>query len=248
MLMRKCLEILIILASTSFSASGQTPEACRDQLRHFSVPIYKPAFSILALGGRKFPNTLLFSQNGIEVYADSFPAPKVELPEQGMGIYENNFINGRDFLNQVSVAGMEVLIVYQDEAVRQAMIKQLREKHALPPPGVGALVDNLKYAKLRFLPDSWSLFSSVGVDKPFPEKWHVAHLEYDQPDECMNRNDIHQSFGDPYDHGKLITFTDERIEVDSQPFWSKTFQAMLAWVKQCASLVDKSERPTSLQP
>ncbi len=238
--MRKCLEILIILASTSFSASGQTPEACRDQLRHFSVPIYKPAFSILALGGRKFPNTLLFSQNGIEVYADSFPAPKVELPEQGMGIYENNFINGRDFLNQVSVAGMEVLIVYQDEAVRQAMIKQLREKHALPPSGMGALVDNLKYAKILFLPDS------LIPGKPLPDTWHIAHLEYDQPEQCMNvfRNDVHATLGDAYDHSvRAIAYTDEikdvRLSVDSQPLWSKTLQAMIAWVKECATLVDK---------
>src|SRR6266478_435275 len=209
--MRKCLKLLIILASMCFSASGQTPDACRDQLRHFTVPEYRKAFSTVDSSGRaKLPTRLLFSQDGIEVYADTFP-------------------DGRDlFLNQVSGMGMHVLIVYQDEPVRQAMIKQLREKHALPPSGMGALVDNLKYAKILFLPDS------LIPGKPLPDTWHIAHLEYDQPEQCMNvfRNDVHATLGDAYDHSvRAIAYTDEikdvRLSVDSQPLWSKTLQAMI---------------------
>ena len=181
------------------------------------------AFSTVdSSGWAKLPTRLLFSQDGIEVYADTFP-------------------DGRDlFLNQVSGTGMNVLIVYQDEAPRQAMIKQLREKHALPPSGMGALVDNLKYAKILFLPDS------VISGKPLADKWHVAHLEYDQPEGCMNvfQNDVHPSLANAYDHSvSAIAYTDEnrdvRMKADSQPFWSKTLQAMLAWVKECASVIDR---------
>lgn len=219
----KSLEFLLLLACWCSPASPQTPEGCRAQLRHLTVPEYRQAYSTVAPEGHaKLPRRLLFSENGIEVYADTFP-------------------DGRDlFLNQVSESGVQVLLVYQDEAVRQAMIKQLREKDALPPPGMGALVDNLKYAKIHFMPDA------LMPGKPFAEKWHIAHLEYDQPMECMNvfQNDVHPSLGDAYDHSVwAIAQTDEikdvRLKVDSQAIWSKALEAMLAWVKECASLVDR---------
>jgi hypothetical protein len=159
--------------------------------------------------------------------------------------------NGTDFLDQVSLAGMEVLIVYQDEAVRQAMIKQLRDKHALPSPGTGALVDNLKFAKILFLPDK--MWPDPDSFKPFAEKtWHIAHLEYDQPKECMNvfQNDIHPSSQSwyernvyPFAPAQVIAQTDEtediRLRGDRDPLWSKAFHAMLAWVKEATALIDK---------
>lgn len=221
--MRKPLEFVLILACLCPLASAQTPEACRAQLRHYTVPEYGVAFSTVAPPWRvKLPSRLLFSQDGIEVYAATFP-------------------DGRDrFLDSVSETGVAVLIVYQDEALRQGMIEELRVKHALPPPGMGALVDNLKYAKIHFMPDS------VAPGKPFAEKWHISQLEYDQPQQCMNvfQNDVHPSLDDTY-YGSVRAIAktgeikDARLRVDSYPVWSKALQAMLAWVKECASLVDR---------
>jgi hypothetical protein len=229
---RKSLESLLILACLCAPASAQTPEACRAQLGHFTVPEYPKALSWKPTSNPsvKLPNRLLLSQDGIEVYADTFP-------------------NGRSsFLDQISEGGMEVLVVYQDEATRQGMIKQLREKNVLPPAGMGALVDNLKYAKILFMP-KWlpsDLVFGNKMGNPFDREWQVAHIEYDQPRQCMNvfQNDIHAT---PYNASNSSTsiiaetnppWINQKLPVDRYPLWSKAFQAILTWAKECVSLVD----------
>ena len=135
---------------------------------------------------------------------------------------------------------MKVLVVYRDDVVRQAMIKQLRDKHVLPPPGLGALPDNLKYAVIRFTP------KSLVVGKPSEEKWQVGHLEYDQPQECLNafQNDIHPTPYNAYASATSIiveTNPDSTITglfPDTFPLWKKSLSAMLDWIKECAFLVD----------
>lgn len=210
--------MLAWVRETESKASEKQEEQCRAALRHYSVAEYGKAFStVVASGWVKLPSRLLFSEDGIEVYADTSPD------------------SGLPFLERVSEQGVRVLIVYQDEAVRQAMIKQLREGHALPPPGLGALPDNLKFASIWYMPDS------LIAGKPFDEKWHIAHLEYDQPSECQNvfQNDVHPSIGNAYNHTvEAIAYTDEtkdvRLEVNRQPLWSEALQAVLAWVKESA--------------
>ena len=179
----------------------------------------------------------LFSEGGIEVYADTFP-------------------DGRDtFLTQISENGLKVLVAYQDEAMRQGMIKQLRDKNALPPPGMGALVDNVKYAEIlvmpEWLPSDLVLGSKMG--NPFSRKWSIWHLEYDQPKPCMNvfQNDVHPSLYNAYSSSVwAIAETDpihaKKLNPDSFPLWSKALQSMLAWAEQCVTLVDRSttEKPT----
>ncbi|HKS82907.1 MAG TPA: hypothetical protein VJR23_15495 [Candidatus Acidoferrales bacterium] len=210
--------VLAWISETESKASEKQKEQCRVALQHYTVSEYGKAFSTVVAGGWvKLPSRLLFSEGGIEVYADTAPD------------------SGLPFLERVSEEGFGVLIVYQDEAARQAMIKGLRRGNALLPAGFGALPDNLKFARIRYMPDS------LIVGKPFDEKWHIAHLEYDQPAECQNvfQNDVHPSLGNAYNHTvEAVAYTDEnkdvRLEVDSQPLWSKALQAMLAWVKECA--------------
>lgn len=210
--------MLAWVRETESKASEKQEERCRAALRHYTVAEYGKAFStVVASGWVKLPSRLLFTEDGVEVYADT--SPDSSLP----------------FLERVSQEGMHVLIVYQDEAVRQAMIKELREAHALPPAGLAALPDNLKFAKVSYMPDS------LIVGKPFDEKWHIAHLEYDQPSACDNvfQNDVHPSIGDTYNHTvEAVAYTDEskdvRLDAHSQPLWSKALQAMLAWVKESA--------------
>jgi hypothetical protein len=209
----KSLTVLVCLCSPAFA---QTPKTCQDQLQHFTVPEYAKAFSTVAGsdGWAKLPSRLLFSENGIEVYADTFP-------------------NGRaDFLTQVSESGLEVLVVYQDETVRQATIRELRER-----PGEGILVDNLrhanidslKYAKITFMP-KWlpsDLILRNKMGNPFEREWFVGRVEYDQP--CPSLIEIAET--DPVHVVKL--------RIDSQPLWVKAFQAMFAWAKECVKLVDR---------
>ena len=181
-------------------------------------------------GWAKLPSRLLFSQDGLEVYANTFP-------------------NGRaDFLTQISENGLEVLIVYQDEAVRQGMIKQLREDHALPPPGMGALADNLKYAVIHFMPEWLPSDLNLGnkMGNPFARKWSVWHIEYDQPSQCQNviQNDVHPSLFNPYPATvEAIAETNPnknaRLPPNRFAIWSKSLEAMLAWAKESASLVDR---------
>lgn len=229
---RKTVGSLLVLACLCLPASAQqTPEACRAQLRHFTVPEYPRAFSyVVPTGWVKLPSRLLISQNGIEVYANTFP-------------------DSSDlFLNQISATGMEVLVVYQDETVRQATISQLREKHLLPPAGMGALVENLKYAKILFtpkwLPSDLVLGNKMG--NPFDREWQVGHIEYDQPSQCLNvfQNDNHPTLFNAYTSStSIITetnppWTNQRLPVDASPLWTKSLKAMLAWTKECLKLVD----------
>jgi hypothetical protein len=226
--------VSLLFAGICLPALGQTPEACRSQLRHFTVPDYPETFSAVTTTGRvHLPSRLLFSQDGIEVYADTWP-------------------NGRDrFLTQLSEHGMTVLIVYQDEAERRGIIDRLRP--ALPRSGMTASIDNLKYAKIHFypkwLPSDLVLGNKMG--NPLDREWFVQHIEYDQPAQCPN---IFQNGVEPPSYNStLIVATDYATHwpceasnclpkgpsVDEYPLWSKAFQAMLAWVKKCVALVDR---------
>jgi hypothetical protein len=219
----RCEKSILLFFLCCGSVSAQTPEACHAQLRHFTVQEYGKAFSAVpGKGGwAKLPSRLLFSEGGIEVYAGTFP-------------------DGRNiFREEIGESGAEVLVVYQGEAPRQAMIKQLREGNALPSPGMGALVTNLKYAKISFVPDREIR------GKPFEEKWHISHLEYDEPQACLNvfQNDNHPTIFNPYSRSVWeVAATDSnkdvRLPIDRFPIWTKSLAAMLAWVKECSRLVD----------
>lgn len=218
---------LLYLSATS----AQTPEKCRSQLQHFTVPTIdesRTTFLPRAFSFRskpvKLPDRLLFSDNGVEVYANTYP-------------------DGRDyFAKQIQTDGLGVLIIYQSEAARQAVIKELRDKRMLPPPGFGALPDNLKYAEIHFYTDT--LLS----ENPFAEKWHITRLDYYQPHACYNvfQYDLHATLGNASRHGvDEVAYTDEikgvRMSIDN-PLWSRALQAMLLWVKQCIELTDKREK------
>lgn len=94
------MKFLVMLACLCPTVSAQTAK-CRAQLQHYSVAEEQGSTYLF-----------LFSENGTEVYADTR-------------------YTGMDSISyQVSVYGMNLLIVYQSETARQAMIQQLlREKY-----------------------------------------------------------------------------------------------------------------------
>jgi len=194
--------------------SDEAIEACRVELRHMTVLDYSMLNSKRNLV--KIPSRLLLSQDGMEVYADTPP------------------IGASLFLQSISLTGMKVVVVYQDEAVRQKVISGLRGGKFLPAPGVGALVDNLKYMVVTFVPDE------VILNKPFEEKWYIKAFEYYQPKACVNifQNDAP---GFPLTPGIWITSIPipdgQKLRPESNPLFAKILPLMLAWVKACAPLV-----------
>jgi hypothetical protein len=73
--------------------------------------------------------------------------------------------------------------------------------------------------------------------KPFEEKWHISHLEYDEPQACLNvfQNDNHTTIFNPYSRSVWeVAATDSnkdvRLPIDRFPIWTKSLAAMLAGV------------------
>jgi hypothetical protein len=82
--------------------SDQQIDACRAALQHYTVPEYQTRASVKRVA---LPIRHLFSQDGIDVYADA------DIP-------------GSNKITSVSWSGTDVLMVYQDESVRQRVIAE----------------------------------------------------------------------------------------------------------------------------
>ena len=187
--------------------SDQQIDACRAALQHYTVPEYQTRASVKRVA---LPIRHLFSQDGIDVYADA------DIP-------------GSNKITSVSWSGTDVLMVYQDESVRQRVIADLRSNNLLPTPGSGALVDNLKYAVVHFAPDQRTLRDGLA------QNWHIERIEYDQPEVCRNifQND---AVGPPFTSGTWITGFNlqpsKELGKDNGGMFSKALNAMLTWVKK----------------
>src|SRR5258708_9399929 len=127
--MRKTFESLLILMFLSFPATAQTTDDCRADVRHLKLPEH--AFIDDVLGLAQPPLVFLFSQDGVDVYsATHFKAMQV-FQKSGMPL-ANAFT---------------VILVYQDEQVRQEKIEYVRK--SFPYASLNNL-DNLKFATFRF--------------------------------------------------------------------------------------------------
>ncbi len=237
-------------------------EKCHAALQHYAVAEYGQAFSnVVASGAVRLPSRLLFSEDGIEVYADTFP-------------------NGRaDFRTQLTENGLQVLLVYQDESVRQAMIQQLRQtKYALPTGVMSKLVYMPAYAGAPIMPfipthpgsgsgrittyaDAFSsprsspptYAATVGMGAP------VDNLKYSrivfvrdapEPGETTDRRAdsigawhlVHLEYDQPLEcammsmNHAVIVETDPYyrfdLKVDAYPLWSKALEAILSWARE----------------
>ena len=144
-------------------------------------------------------------------------------------MYADADIPGSNKITSVSWSGTDVLMVYQDESVRQRVIADLRSNNLLPTPGSGALVDNLKYAVVHFAPDQRTLRDGLA------QNWHIERIEYDQPEVCRNifQND---AVGPPFTSGTWITGFNlqpsKELGKDNGGMFSKALNAMLTWVKK----------------
>src|SRR5438874_2996206 len=123
--MRKALESLLILTFLSSPATAQT-DACRADVRNLKLP--GRAFMDDVLGLSQPPVVFLFSQDGVDVYSST--------DFRAMQAFE---IGGIPFANAFTV-----ILVYQDERIRQQKIESLRKVYP------DASLENLKFATWRF--------------------------------------------------------------------------------------------------
>src|SRR5260370_38160923 len=125
--MRKIVESLLILRFLASSAVAQkATEACRADMKHLKLP--EKAFIDDVLGLNQPPLVFLFSQDGVDVYsATDFKA---------MQVFQKSGISFAD--------AFTVILVYQDEQIRQWKIEALRKTYPYAP------LENLKFATWRF--------------------------------------------------------------------------------------------------
>jgi hypothetical protein len=152
--MRTPLESLLVLTLLSLPASAQTTDTCREDVRHLKLPEHAIIDDVLGLS--QPPLVFLFSQDGVDVYsATDFKA--MQMFQKG----------GIPFANAFTV-----ILVYQDEQVRQKKIESLRKANPYDP------LENLKFATWRFE------LTPVWDDNVLKRKWLVAGMAYFKPVSC----------------------------------------------------------------
>ena len=152
--MTNILESLLILTFLSFPATAQATDTCRADVGHLKLP--DNAFIDDVVGLNQPPLVFLFSQDGVDVYsATDLKAMKV-FQQAGMPL-ANAFT---------------VILVYQDERIRQQKIESLRREYPDAP------LENLKFATWRFeLTPFWA-------DNVLTRKWLVSGIAYFKPVSC----------------------------------------------------------------
>jgi hypothetical protein len=152
--MRKTLESLLIFVLLSFPAAAQTTASCREDVRHLKLPEH--AFIDDVLGLAQPPLVFLFSQDGVDVYsATDFKA---------MQLFQSS---GKLLANAFTV-----ILVYQDEQVRQKKIDSLRKENPYYH------LEDLKFATWRFE------LTPVWDDNALKRRWLVAGMAYFKPVSC----------------------------------------------------------------
>jgi hypothetical protein len=152
--MRKTLECLVIVTLLSFPAAAQTTDACRADVRHLKLP--GRAFIDDVLGLSQPPVVFLFSKDGVDVYsATDFEAMR-ELRRGGIPIAN----------------ALTVILVYQDDRIRQEKIESLRKANPYAP------LEDLKFSTWRFE------LTPVWDENVLKRKWLVAGIAYFKPVSC----------------------------------------------------------------
>jgi hypothetical protein len=160
--MRKGIGVSFILLCLCLPAFSQTPDACGAAVRNLKLSAFLEARPYY-LGQTLTPIKFAFSSQGIDVYMVAPPPPGI-------------------------VAGIQVLLVYQDEALRQHVIRFLRgpTEGVTTTEGIRRPLDNLKFADLIFSCDESPLFPAHG-----PMIWQgsrkctVQRILYYEPKQCI---------------------------------------------------------------
>lgn len=157
---------LFLLTLLCFCSLGfaQNDQSCRADLQSLKLPDHAFIDDVPELS--QPPVSFLFSQDGVDVYsATDFKTMR----------FLNRF--GQPFANAVTV-----ILVYQDEQVRQRKIESLRKDVAridhFERDNSHAPLENLKFATWRFE------LTPVWVDNVLTRQWLVSGMAYFEPESC----------------------------------------------------------------
>ncbi|MHB8653964.1 MAG: hypothetical protein ACYDA9_08810 [Terriglobia bacterium] len=163
-MIKTIIQLSLVLPFFVFPASAQITDACRADLKHLKLPEH--AITDEVLGLEQPPVVFAFAQDGVDVYsATDFTAMQVLKK-----------------LGQPLANAFTVILVYQDDRVRQRKIESLRkEVRTLDWFTRGypyAPLENLKFATWRFE------LTPVWVDDVLTRQWLVAGMAYFEPVSC----------------------------------------------------------------
>lgn len=153
-LMKAVVEVAMLAIAIAFAIAGagaQTTDECRADVSHLKLPEH--AFIDDVLGLDQPALVSLFSQDGVDVYsATHFKA---------MQVFQKS---GLQLANAFTV-----ILVYQDEQVRQEKIEYVRKSF---PYADSKNLENLKFATFRF-----ELL-------PLTRKWAISGMAFFKPVSC----------------------------------------------------------------
>jgi hypothetical protein len=162
--MRKIIESLLVLACLCLPASAQINDACRADLRHLKLPEH--AFIDDVIGLDQPPLAFLFSEDGVDVYSATAIDAMREWNRAGLPPVDD---------------AITVILVYQEEQVRQRKIESLRKDVARMNYLLRyrrAPLENLKFSTWRFE------LTAVWVNNVLTRQWLISGVAYFEPVSC----------------------------------------------------------------
>jgi hypothetical protein len=123
----------------------------------------------------------------------------------GVDVYSATPWNELRYVDPTLQDGMKVILVYQDEGVRQRKISSLRESVRLGDwlvPLRHAPLANLKFSVVHF---EWT---AMWVHDVLTRKWLVADVEYFEPEACI-------PLSPKPEHWQLPEYTKPNLQADS---------------------------------
>jgi hypothetical protein len=140
--MRTTLKSILVLVCLCLPTYAQTPEACRAAVEHLTLPT-TAELAIMHPGLPLSPVEFLYSSKGIDFYSAIF-TPTNYFPPAG------------------SSHEISLILVYQDEAVRQQMIGSLRAAALAirTSDGTEPSLDNFKFAVINCVDDGKEFLST----------------------------------------------------------------------------------------
>jgi len=163
--MRKIPRLLPILLMGCLCQSvfAQSNDACQSDLRHLKLPDH----ALIDEGLGQPPVVFAFSQDGVDVYS------AIDLKTRQI-FQRFGTPSGRPFENVFTV-----ILVYQDERIRQRKIESLRKMPHLPYNYYPhAPLKNLKFGAWEFE------LTPVWLDNVLTRKWLISQVQYFEPVSC----------------------------------------------------------------
>jgi hypothetical protein len=203
---------VLAILFTAPMLSAQTTDACRAQLQHLTLP---PTARIDVPNETpgETPVKFLFSDSAGTEFYSVIPSN----PQGGIHWFINN--------------GVRIIVVYQDEQVRQQLIHMLKQPGVVGIPGCcrkHGILDKLKFAVYHLSASTWRIESVQYFEPPSCEP----------PEQVLYNNTYHTLPGLPADDRGFNWITDlnrKPFESEDDPTYLRLVEAVKGEVKEIAS-------------